>query len=406
MLADVQPASWTVLIYMRSTAGLSDMALKNINALLAANFAPPVNVFVQIQAYGEVALRFSVEPGILRQAETIELTGDDKQDLVDALQWAQSAAARSAEPAKKHMVILWGSGFGILNPVWNDDKEHWWPEPDADDMPLATCSLSIGTEKRAILLSEEPRKYVANNDFAAIVKSMSELLGKPIDILGLDMCLGGMLEIGYQVAPDAQHPYARYLIASQNCELKDGWNYAAFGDALRKAQDTEELACLMADSFEEYYQPRAAQGNYTQTVVDLSYMQEIKDTINRLTEIIMACKEHYGEPFKTALMDARKKSVRFCFMPMYTDVVTLCHKIREELRTLPASPLLVKVSDELEKLCTLIVSAVKANKTGYQMKGLANGLSIYFPFVRIDTSYDNSFTHDSRWLEFLQYVLS
>ena len=92
-------------------------------------------------------------------------------------------------------------------------------------------------------------------------------------------------------------------------------------------------------------------------------------------------------------------------MPMYTDIVTLCDKMQEELRTLLVSPALLTVSDALEHLKISIKQAVKANVTGYQMRGVAHGLSIYFPFAHIDQSYVNSFTQDSYWLYFLEYIV-
>ena len=396
-------ADWTILVYMRPTSEYSNMAFKNINDMLSSGINTTTKLFVQVHAYGDYALRYQVTPALLRQNNKILLTGDDKQDIPDAFAWAIKQA-----PARRYMLVLWGSGFGILDPRWNEANERWEPQVDDNEMPLSLCQLTVGTEKRyrsmkdhfkGILLSKDPQLYTSNNDFVASLAQINKMLGKPLDIIGLDMCLGGMVEIAYQCAP-----YAHYLIASQNCELKDGWDYGSLGDVMH-GTTTEEVACGMAYAFEKYYLPRAPQGNYTQVVVELSHLKDIKESFDHVISLMGDCNRYYGKEFKDALIRARKKSNRFCFMPMYTDIVTLCDKMQEELRTLLVSPALLTVSDALEHLKISIKQAVKANVTGYQMRGVAHGLSIYFPFAHIDQSYVNSFTQDSYWLYFLEYIV-
>lgn len=395
---------WTVLIYMNPTHEYSDMAIKNINDALSARVGENVTVLLQLHAYGTTALRYEVKPGLLIQEHTVSLTGG-KQDLIDFCSWGFAKA-----PAEHYMFILWGSGFGVLDPIWDDEDQLWEPEPDDMSMPVAACELTVGVEKRyrsikqqfkGILLSKEPRSYLSNSEFVEALRGIHELLHKKIDILGLDMCLGGMLEHAYQAAP-----YADFLIGSQNCELKDGWDYQALGAIFAKAHTAQEVATGIINAFETYYEPRAAQGNYTQVAIDLSYATQLKEGIDRVVQFGKECNKRYGQPLKDALRRARKQSTRFCFMPMYTDIVTLCSKFQQELRVLPPSPTLQLLSDELEHLCFVVQQAVKANCTGYAMKGLANGISIYFPFVHIDSSYDNQFSRDSRWLELLRYSLA
>lgn len=395
---------WTILVYMRSTSELSDMAFKNINDMLSTHLPEKTSLFLQLHAYGDTALRYKVEPGILRQQGTVQLTGNDAYDLPDAFTHAYTQA-----PARHYMLILWGSGFGILDPVWDREKQQWKPEQNDSDTSSCSCDLPVGVEKRylsmknhlrGILLSKDPIMYTPNDDFVAALQEITTILGKQsIDILGLDMCLGSMIEIAYQSASRAQ-----YLIGSQNCELKDGWDYTKLGEALCN-ESVEDVACFLACAFETYYEPRAAQGTYTQSVIRLSGMPQFKSAIDKVVGSIDECHAFYGEQFKELLIKARERSSRFCFMPTYTDLVDLCEKIKEEIQVLPQSMNVANLISNLSTLQSLVREAVVMNVTGYKMKRIAHGLSIYFPSTYIDSSYNNQFTKDSRWREFLEYVI-
>ena len=65
------------------------------------------------------------------------------------------------------------------------------------------------------------------------------LLGQPLDILGFDSCVMGMLEVGYQFATSA-----KTLIASEGSVPSAGWTYAKILGCLaseknRNGEDTD-----------------------------------------------------------------------------------------------------------------------------------------------------------------------
>src|SRR5581483_10633715 len=53
------------------------------------------------------------------------------------------------------------------------------------------------------------------------LEKKDELLGKPLDILGFDSCVMGMLEVGYQF-----HDFAKTMIVSEGSIPSAGWTYA------------------------------------------------------------------------------------------------------------------------------------------------------------------------------------
>lgn len=402
-------SDWTMFVYMDSSDDLSDMAIKNITDMALGGASETANIVIQLHAFGDTAIRYKIEKNTLVPLEYIAIKHDSKQDLIDALTWAFGTYK-----SLHNMLVLWNHGWGILDPQWNPEKKEWQVEPDvAQNFPCNYCPKKMGllaeidiynhVLHKGFIFRAKPRIYLTNQDLVDTLKYVYEkiLNGQKLDILGFDTCMGAMFEISYQI-----EPFINYHIGSQNCELKDGWDYQAVCSLLQqKSISAKELAHGIVESFEQYYKPRALDGVYTHAAVDLSYVSQIHAALNTIIEQIQICYNKYGE-LKDLVQAARHHSPRFCFVPMYTDLYRFVEQLLERLAVLQASESLELLKNSLILLQALIKKAVIHNVGGHKMAGIANGISIYFPDAHIDSSYYNTqFAQDSQWLDFLNLVI-
>lgn len=197
---EVKQSEWTMLVYMCGSdlEYRSGLCSKNINDMLLA--APGNDLQVAIETGGtskwhgeyftnnqtdlpkDGALdRFIVEGNRLTRIDEVETSSMvNKDTLCDFLKWGMKNA-----PANHYILVLWDHGSG--------------------------SAIGYG---RDMLYTKEKAMSVTD-----IAKAIEES-GIKLDILGFDACLMGGVETGVALSDSAQ-----YMIASEETEPGDGWNY-------------------------------------------------------------------------------------------------------------------------------------------------------------------------------------
>src|SRR3990170_6935107 len=104
-------ATWKVFVYMDSSDGLSDMAIKNITDMLRIQAQESMDISIQLHAYDTTGLRYHITPYGLSFVQDVALTGDSKQDFINAMSWGFAQ-----NDADYTMLICWNHGWGILDP--------------------------------------------------------------------------------------------------------------------------------------------------------------------------------------------------------------------------------------------------------------------------------------------------
>ena len=107
--------------------------------------------------------------------------------------------------------------------------------------------------------------------------AINQALGGKIELLGSDACIMQ----AWEVATIAE-PYANYYVASQDYESAEGWNYNdSMLDLISNPDwNGEQLGYSIAERF---YQT----GDLTQSVVDLSKIQEFNQRLNNFAQTLM-----------------------------------------------------------------------------------------------------------------------
>lgn len=144
-------------------------------------------------------------------------------------------------------LILWDHGYGALDGFGKD--ERW----DGDRLTLTELDQALRTG----------------------------LNGKKLALLGFDACLMACVETALAAAP-----YAEYMVASQDTEAGDGWDYGFLGK-LEPSLQAEEAGREIVQSFEAYYRDQYAKAPqceqpYTLSMVRLDGVEALSAAINSL----------------------------------------------------------------------------------------------------------------------------
>lgn len=389
-------AKWHVFMYIDSSDDLNDMAIKTLTDILREKTDDSVSLRIQLHAYDEIGLRYQVTHDGLLFIEDVCLTGKSKQDFIDAAQWAFAD-----NDAEYTMLIFNNHGWGILDPQWNDEKNEWEVGVDSlsNSCPIKKSLSHVSKihkgNHKGFMFSVQPRIYLNNQDMVEGLCFIRDNLlhGKKIDILAFDTCMGGMLEVMYQV-----EPYVRYVVGNQVCALRDGFDYQNILKAIKqKRLLPRELAAEMVHIFDDYYKKHDERGIYAHTALDGAFVVQIAQALDNVVTLLLNMDEGAA-----IVRKAHAESPRFCLFPMYTDLVSFITLLEKLLLDNEAS---LEIKDAIQRLYALVPQFVVARCAGYTNIDKTHGCAIYLPSDAIDTSYRNTcFGQQTKWIDLLKCI--
>ena len=107
-----------------------------------------------------------------------------------------------------------------------------------------------------------------------------KVLGRPLDLLGMDACLMSCLEVAYQCDDDV-----RAVVSSEELEPGDGWPYDKILADLRSnpAMDGAALGRVVVKRYIESYKNREDQWPVTMCAVHSAGIEPFADTLDAFT---------------------------------------------------------------------------------------------------------------------------
>jgi hypothetical protein len=357
----------------------------------------------------------------VRQDDDLERVGSDLiqdlgevnmaagQSLVDFVTWAIREF-----PAEKHVLILSDHGMG-------------WPGGWTDPAPGGRGSDNIA------LADHGDQLFLMEMD-KALEQIRTQTGLEKFELIGMDACLMGHIEVFSALAP-----HARYAVASQETEPALGWAYAAFLRALQQNPDMSgaDLGSMIVQSYiqedERLIDPEARaaflgqssplngflgllggtssdqlaqqmQDDITLTVVDLGAMPELMASLNNLAYKLQQIPQR---PVASARTYAQSFTSVFGrnAAPSYLDLANFAQLVERESGD-------SGVNQAVNRLLAAIDQAVTDEKHGRKKPG-ANGISIYFPNSQLYgsrytgpdsyTTVAHRFATESLWDDFLAY---
>ena len=215
--------NWTIMVYMDADNNLEGDGFKDLNEMEIAGSTDDVNIIVQMDrtegwdtSNGDWtgAKRIYVEQDSSSQfrSKIIEDMGEvnmgDPYTLSSFIQWTTKNY-----PAENYMLILWDHGAGHEGLCWDNDNYDDYLE-----------------------LSE--------------LKSALQDGGTQFEVIGFDACLMSTLEIASIIDDHGQ-----IMVASQESEPMDGWEYSSFLNKLKNNPDitSKQLSIEIINGFYNHY---------------------------------------------------------------------------------------------------------------------------------------------------------
>ena len=273
--------TWAIYWYMCGTNLESEYTCATQDLQEAFKASLPNNVEVIIEAGGAASWSNGFDPNVLQ----IYRYNSDGFVLLETLPQANMGDRATFEaflnycntkhPADKRMLLFWDHGGGSLGGVCND--ENYGMDP-----------LSLPEIRAALAATSK------TTDGSALY-----------ELVGFDACLMATIDTAAIFAP-----YAHYMVASEEIEPLDGWDYtgvlAAF--ASNPGINGKDLGFAVCDSFAAFYQKSDSLGDkalYTMSLLDLSQIGPLLEAYNHLGDeaLVYASKdqEYLGAYGRAAL---------------------------------------------------------------------------------------------------------
>ncbi|HEX9399376.1 MAG TPA: clostripain-related cysteine peptidase [Anaeromyxobacter sp.] len=396
---------WTFMVYLAGDNNLDDAGVEDLAEMKKVGSTDEVNVIAQFDRAAEgSATRYFLRRKTAAKADAVQKLGatntGDPAALFDFVRWGVKQY-----PAERYALVLWNHGQG-----W-DDTDIYANERGGVRRLLrprrisraffrtsveraARLTARSGVVARAILLDDGAKDFLDNIEMKKVLGSMKRLLGRKLDLLGMDACLMNMAEVAYQARGAVD-----YAVGSEETEPGDGWPYDVLLRALAAdpSMTADALGRLIVTTYLRSYHGTGEA--VTQSLLDLSTTTKVGAAVKVLAAALTAALR--SPEALTAIVDARARVQQF-YVRDNVDLIDLCRLLRER-----AVPEAVKsASDGVIASVSGDGALVRASGfVGPTMRN-ASGLAIYFPAIEVSPLYAKlDWTAATGWGAFLKRYL-
>lgn len=388
---------WTVMVYMAGDNSLDAEGLPDLMEMKQVGTRADLNVIAQLdREAGHATRRYCLRKGTSLASDAVASLGTvntgDPRSLLDFIRWGVQAY-----PAQQYLLVLWNHGAG-----W-DDTDVYAHARYRKFRRLATGRIRHALfrtsarrvlaraprdpETRAILYDDNAKDFLDNLEMKKVLAATAALLGRKLDILGMDACLMSMVEVGYQV-----HEQAAFLVGSEETEPGGGWPYGKILAALAKtpSMSPAELSAVIVETYLASY-PRDA---VTQSACDLSRAEPLAAAVGQLAAALGAS---LTDPVMRQRILAARMQAQSYDTPENIDLVDFCALLAAAVPGAAAAP-----------RCLAVVQTARRDYViahGYRGARLkdSHGVAIYFPTRRVSPLYSGlDFSTRTGWDGFLK----
>jgi hypothetical protein len=398
------------MVYLAGDNNLSAAGEQDLNEMRAVGSTGEVNIVAEFDRIGDSSETRRYHVQLNGEDERVESLGEtdcgDPQVLLDFVGWAAHEY-----PAERYALILWNHGGG-WEPAEVDriarsmETRNYYGREGAERSASSLGRAFFRTTWEKILsLESVGERAICSDDGSGhsldtvelenVLIKVVEALGQPLDLLGMDACLMSNLEVAYQV-----RPYVRYIVASEENEPNDGWPYDCI---LRRLVgdpdvDTADLAKHIVDAYVQYYVERDHDGPVTQAALDVSQLDVLTTSLDRLSEALIPRMDSAKYKLGEALYAT---SANFSHGTLW-DIAHLCQEIAAKTEDAATRQAALEVKAVLQPQGRDLVIAEKHSGEKVQHCG---GTTIYLPpriLHRVSRYYGElAFAQEHRWADML-----
>jgi hypothetical protein len=374
-ILDQGTAKWTFMVYVAADNNLEGNGLEDVNEMERVGSTDQVNIVVQIDR----SRNYSSADGNWDGSRRYLIEQDSSTNSIGSAVVEDLGTVDSGDPDTLAEFAVWG--------VENYPAEHYalvlWNHGWGWDITAAGGTKGVASDDNT-----GNDISVARGELASALASVTERIGGPLDLLGMDACLMGSWEVGYEASP-----YAGIYVASQASEGLDGWAYdTALADLVADPDmSAATLGDFIAMRFNETH-------DSTQSVVDLGATADLASALDQLALAMMDS----GHP-RELLEDGADRAQDF------EHGWGADHDIGDFLIHLESSSHAdATVLEAIQAVRTAYEASVLSNYTWGNNVRDATGMSIYTPtYGRIDSDYhQGSWASDTLWDDFLDLARS
>jgi hypothetical protein len=384
--AQAPAAEWTMMFYMDSDNDLEAPQMNDLKEMLRVGGTKEVNIIVLSDRHVKGAGKYTDEPvANLKNWTTAKLLRVETGRLVELGDWGEVNMGDPATlkrfvttvakqfPANRYGLVFGNHGAGWPGIVGDESHDH-------DSLTSA--------------------------ELPAVFKDTSAATGK-LELIGFDACLMGNFEVAKAVAP-----YARAMVASEELEPGDGWNYTPLFQTFTKnpKMDGLQLGRIIADTFNDYFNRsqdedlRSEGQGVTLSVVALDKLEPLEKAVNDFALAQQDALAKGGRAAWLRFAAARENAQEFGSDPNPAGRANVFDLLGYAINLKAAEPSLGKAADAI---ALALKDVVYHNVKGRGRPG-ATGLSIYFPpdkgILGQEGAFNytqTAFSQTGKWLPFL-----
>jgi hypothetical protein len=312
-------------------------------------------------------------------------------------------------PARATALVLLNHGSGLYVPPEMLSRDGKAPD-HAGAPPAAGCRRrrpifhttrerlrATGAASRGIAYDDGAADCLDNQELTRVLATAHRVLGRKVDVVGMDACLMTMLEVAYQL-----RDHAHVLVGSEEVEPGPGWPHAAILSDLAKnpTMAPAELGATVVHRYVESY--RHGGETATQSAIDLGQLDELVAAVDVLARRLLAGIK--DATVAAAVCRARRRTLQF-FEGLYVDL----HHLAGHLARATGKGRIAEACCDVQRLIDGegARSPILAEGHCGESMAPARGLSIYFPRGPDRSGFyrELEFAAATRWVEFLEAFL-
>ncbi len=295
-------ADWTLLTYIAAHNNLDSAGTRSRDQILATPSTDKVKLAVLFDSWGGATRQIVGQPEEPMHA----YDSGDPARLLETIKWAFEKC-----PAKRYGLVLWSHGSGywdqkelikIAKQARGEMAAIEAPERDGAARSMALFRTTLqhilaepDAAERAILFDDGTGHSVDTLELAKVCAHAQQLIGQPIDLLGMDACVMATLEVAYELRESV-----RYLVASEELVPGRSWPYDTILSKLRAHPEMSgaDLATQVVQDYAAYYAanpPLLNGGDVTKVALDLARINELCAPVQALAA---ALRQHMPEEYK------------------------------------------------------------------------------------------------------------